>query len=113
MIRRPPRSTLFPYTTLFRSPVAADAVEFEDRLDLLFEIDSFGCAQRGERIGHKNRCGQNKMWFHSLCRADATVDAAGFLVNLLTHDGGEEIQTGQVAHRLRGGARGGDSLGNN
>src|SRR5260370_18762518 len=24
MIRRPPRSTLFPYTTLFRSPVYAD-----------------------------------------------------------------------------------------
>src|SRR2546427_5015880 len=24
MIRRPPRSTLFPYTTLFRSPDAAD-----------------------------------------------------------------------------------------
>src|SRR2546430_5072540 len=24
MIRRPPRSTLFPYTTLFRSPVAAE-----------------------------------------------------------------------------------------
>src|SRR5256885_5288206 len=26
MIRRPPRSTLFPYTTLFRSPEARDAV---------------------------------------------------------------------------------------
>src|SRR2546427_1478876 len=25
MIRRPPRSTLFPYTTLFRSPAAANA----------------------------------------------------------------------------------------
>src|SRR3712207_6900648 len=25
MIRRPPRSTLFPYTTLFRSPAADDA----------------------------------------------------------------------------------------
>src|SRR5436309_4733262 len=25
MIRRPPRSTLFPYTTLFRSPTCADA----------------------------------------------------------------------------------------
>src|SRR5258705_3285061 len=25
MIRRPPRSTLFPYTTLFRSPAAAPA----------------------------------------------------------------------------------------
>src|SRR3712207_7479759 len=27
MIRRPPRSTLFPYTTLFRSPVALDEVQ--------------------------------------------------------------------------------------
>src|SRR3989454_7032129 len=26
MIRRPPRSTLFPYTTLFRSPVATQGV---------------------------------------------------------------------------------------
>src|SRR2546430_13613279 len=31
MIRRPPRSTLFPYTTLFRSP-RADAIEFLDRI---------------------------------------------------------------------------------
>src|SRR5260221_8728064 len=27
MIRRPPRSTLFPYTTLFRSPQGANVVE--------------------------------------------------------------------------------------
>src|SRR3712207_7239962 len=26
MIRRPPRSTLFPYTTLFRSPLPGDSV---------------------------------------------------------------------------------------
>src|SRR6266508_6633987 len=32
MIRRPPRSTLFPYTTLFRSPAGADAV-VQDRLE--------------------------------------------------------------------------------
>src|SRR3712207_7512701 len=37
MIRRPPRSTLFPYPTLFRSPVddvlvAADVGEVEQRL---------------------------------------------------------------------------------
>src|SRR5947208_5084977 len=32
MIRRPPRSTLFPYTTLFRSP--AVAVDGRDRCDL-------------------------------------------------------------------------------
>src|SRR2546425_3135290 len=33
MIRRPPRSTLFPYTTLFRSDHAAEPVEVEERDD--------------------------------------------------------------------------------
>src|SRR5256885_16463149 len=32
MIRRPPRSTLFPYTTLFRSALAGDPVEDADAL---------------------------------------------------------------------------------
>src|SRR5438552_4247244 len=32
MIRRPPRSTLFPYTTLFRSPYADRAQVSEDAL---------------------------------------------------------------------------------
>src|SRR6478736_9645443 len=31
MIRRPPRSTLFPYTTLFRSPAAGRRPRGEDR----------------------------------------------------------------------------------
>src|SRR2546426_5052989 len=35
MIRRPPRSTLFPYTTLFRSHVLADDTAQPDRLDVL------------------------------------------------------------------------------
>src|SRR5690349_23836650 len=30
MIRRPPRSTLFPYTTLFRSPVYGKNAKFAD-----------------------------------------------------------------------------------
>src|SRR3712207_8393899 len=34
MIRRPPRSTLFPYTTLFRS--SSEALEFGDGRDDLF-----------------------------------------------------------------------------
>src|SRR3989449_2372406 len=34
MIRRPPRSTLFPYTTLFRSqPLDGGVVELEERRD--------------------------------------------------------------------------------
>src|SRR3989442_6118105 len=32
MIRRPPRSTLFPYTTLFRSQAAGVAVEDQQRM---------------------------------------------------------------------------------
>src|SRR5438477_8975646 len=31
MIRRPPRSTLFPYTTLFRSPGAGEALQSDLR----------------------------------------------------------------------------------
>src|SRR5258708_22465338 len=43
MIRRPPRSTLFPYTTLFRSAVERGAV---GDVDQLFQ----GIEQRGEQL---------------------------------------------------------------
>src|SRR2546425_10363444 len=33
MIRRPPRSTLFPYTTLFRSECAGKSGQFANRID--------------------------------------------------------------------------------
>src|SRR2546430_9194143 len=32
MIRRPPRSTLFPYTTLFRSRLSGSCASWEDRV---------------------------------------------------------------------------------
>src|SRR2546430_13757674 len=38
MIRRPPRSTLFPYTTLFRSPLAGD----RDEQRLAVPVDTEG-----------------------------------------------------------------------
>src|SRR2546426_6721762 len=40
MIRRPPRSTLFPYTTLFRSHAAAFAAELRRVGDLLTRSSS-------------------------------------------------------------------------
>src|SRR3712207_8150995 len=49
MIRRPPRSTLFPYTTLFRSPLGDDEVEpGEDQLadEALLQVGD----------GHDRRC---------------------------------------------------------
>src|SRR3712207_8816007 len=41
MIRRPPRSTLFPYTTLFRSQVSGDRNAFPnpDRVPLVLEVE--------------------------------------------------------------------------
>src|SRR2546430_6677270 len=38
MIRRPPRSTLFPYTTLFRSPLAPNVLLAAKLLTLVFLV---------------------------------------------------------------------------
>src|SRR5260370_10060372 len=38
MIRRPPRSTLFPYTTLFRSQGAPEAVQVADRFHVMHNV---------------------------------------------------------------------------
>src|SRR3712207_9399906 len=43
MIRRPPRSTLFPYTTLFRSPVAQAPVFIRARKNQIFFADLIPC----------------------------------------------------------------------
>src|SRR2546430_17278359 len=54
MIRRPPRSTLFPYTTLFRSGVPTVALDVgqgalgdgephEDGMDLIDDHERIGC----------------------------------------------------------------------
>src|SRR5260221_9500954 len=51
MIRRPPRSTLFPYTTLFRSPVRRLAERAEDtqgRLDFHRRLQARPDAARPE-----------------------------------------------------------------
>src|SRR2546421_1544007 len=39
MIRRPPRSTLFPYTTLFRSPDATEGVKLRSVANLKLRRD--------------------------------------------------------------------------
>src|SRR2546426_7135991 len=50
MIRRPPRSTLFPYTTLFRSPAGQRQVG--DRPPLVLRVDArVQHIQRLDRLG--------------------------------------------------------------
>src|SRR3712207_8131714 len=48
MIRRPPRSTLFPYTTLFRSPTVRPAPWGVGRV--LHQEDPASLAQRGQAL---------------------------------------------------------------
>src|SRR3712207_7975576 len=61
MIRRPPRSTLFPYTTLFRSArrlggceAGGAGVEDRCRLPVRFPVSRAG---RGDRLGGRCRPG--------------------------------------------------------
>src|SRR5438105_13393862 len=48
MIRRPPRSTLFPYTTLFRSEVVEIVEIVEALLDLPGDAERAGVRERAE-----------------------------------------------------------------
>src|SRR3712207_7637353 len=57
MIRRPPRSTLFPYTTLFRSllnpkgRIQADLRILKNERDVLIDIEPEGAAAAKEALG--------------------------------------------------------------
>src|SRR2546429_5574703 len=53
MIRRPPRSTLFPYTTLFRSPPGRDDPALQRRM-----------RSSDEAVGHGDVCQQA---FRTIC----------------------------------------------
>src|SRR5256885_8685981 len=57
MIRRPPRSTLFPYTTLFRScghGVLAKTVDLSEHL-LAFAFAAASASEQGRRAGRAGR----------------------------------------------------------
>src|SRR2546422_8445863 len=54
MIRRPPRSTLFPYTTLFRSVVATHPVQFLEPEDFKAH-EARVCIAQGYVLGDQRR----------------------------------------------------------
>src|SRR2546425_8210448 len=55
MIRRPPRSTLFPYTTLFRSDRDGRGMHLSPRLPLLLRLDRGPRALRRRLAGDARR----------------------------------------------------------
>src|SRR5438309_5808529 len=65
MIRRPPRSTLFPYTTLFRSRGLQDADAADLMQDVLRSIAS-AVGRRGDRS--EEHTSELQSQFHLVCR---------------------------------------------
>src|SRR2546429_2267066 len=61
MIRRPPRSTLFPYTTLFRSAYTREALERWVRLPSV-------PAERWERLRSEEHTSELQSRLHLVCR---------------------------------------------
>src|SRR2546430_13271646 len=61
MIRRPPRSTLFPYTTLFRSLITGDPPKMGPYPDAtaVFDIDSIGLTNMVNLMNHGLDLGGN------------------------------------------------------
>src|SRR5438105_8378218 len=70
MIRRPPRSTLFPYTTLFRSQFHQRAdgtsVSFDaDTVDVMRPLAALGFHGQGERLDHTDQQSRHPPLFRS------------------------------------------------
>src|SRR2546430_17592193 len=86
MIRRPPRSTLFPYTTLFRSPVESSRVRFGDEVRLA-----------ARRVGHDaDRTANSVRAEEGALRALQDLDAIHIEEVLIGADGACEIDAVQV-----------------
>src|SRR2546422_7193495 len=75
MIRRPPRSTLFPYTTLFRSPISRQRGDGNDFGEVAFaaaEIDQGQQALLGNQVNLVQRSEEHtselQSRLHLVCR---------------------------------------------
>src|SRR2546422_10372577 len=99
MIRRPPRSTLFPYTTLFRSGQRSNFLDVPT-----------DCPQRDERLGWT---GDAQVFART---AAFNMDVAGFFTKWLADLAADQKASGSVPHVIpdvlsRGQAEGGGSTG--
>src|SRR4030066_1452505 len=63
MIRRPPRSTLFPYTTLFRSLDFPNRINIQKPLRRMFAESVAGIDYRSEE-----HTSELQSWLHLVCR---------------------------------------------
>src|SRR5256885_13392007 len=96
MIRRPPRSTLFPYTTLFRSAAVRE-------LGGWLDASLAGVAARRRRVAEGR--GRGLMWGIELTEPAAPFVAAARGRHLLVAPAGTGERRGGEEGRNRGGPR--------
>src|SRR2546422_2072759 len=72
MIRRPPRSTLFPYTTLFRSPALPEVLDGFDGIaageDVVNGAGAGSCAVVGHHRRSEEHTSELQSRLHLVCR---------------------------------------------
>src|SRR2546430_5805070 len=85
MIRRPPRSTLFPYTTLFRSTLATRFVR-EESADIIENIDD-----AGRLVKNRDRSGRSEEHTSELQSQSNLVCRLLLEKKKKTHDGQNSV----------------------
>src|SRR3989442_15196275 len=92
MIRRPPRSTLFPYTTLFRSENSNDHSAF------LLRASACGLHYSTKTPGDKNRSSRGNLSADLLC---SRVSALGTMITIRSNyqNRYEALEAGQWGSR--------------
>src|SRR6266498_5449762 len=113
MIRRPPRSTLFPYTTLFRSGgpdpdgrptrAAARSIRCRRRRDDRHLLLG-GVVQRGDQVVAVDQSGPGRAWRHSVRVTTQITRIRWRLLTcpMATLDGGGGVMGERVALARRG-----------
>src|SRR2546430_12054861 len=86
MIRRPPRSTLFPYTTLFRSLVGKDPLRIEEHAGTL----RFLWPYFGDRKSTRLNSSHSQISYAVFClKKKKTTQVMAMAVTIRSHDGCE------------------------
>src|SRR2546430_12249196 len=79
MIRRPPRSTLFPYTTLFRSEAGGEPDHRVDRCVVGARgRDAVGGSQRGDRKSTRLNSSHSQISYAVFCLKNKKICACEF-----------------------------------
>src|SRR2546422_6472600 len=68
MIRRPPRSTLFPYTTLFRSPELTRRIRDILGLERGYRVVLVGAGRMGGALRSEEHTSELQSRLHLVCR---------------------------------------------